>query len=307
VTSPAAGAEGAGQVTGDAVQPDGGSSAKGQGSGSQGAGQQGGQTNGHPAWDQYLKDIPAGLHAAVTPAFQKWDSDMNAKLSQVQQQYAPWQSVIDGGHTPETVSGALELAQAFQQDPVGVIGELVQWASQNGHDLSALGGEQGDSGQGEGELGPSEEDDALPDWAQEMKQSWQQQSELLDLLAQKTIADGEQAQQEAAVDELESQLTPLLQQAGINHQGEDADNDALDFVFAQLMNGATPEQAVQKWGAFRQAVVGQQASASAPKVLGAGGGLPTQQVDPNTPLSQKDRRALAVESAKRMMAGGAGG
>jgi len=109
------------------------------------------------------------------------------------------------------------------------------------------------------------------------------------------------------VDELESQLTPLLQQAGINHQGEDADNDALDFVFAQLMNGATPEQAVQKWGAFRQAVVGQQASASAPKVLGAGGGLPTQQVDPNTPLSQKDRRALAVESAKRMMAGGAGG
>lgn len=306
MTFPAAGAEGGGQVTGDGVQPGGGSSTGGQGdSGQQANGQ---KTGTNPAWAEYLKDIPAGLHGAVTPAFQKWDQAMNAKLSQVQQQYAPWQDIIGGGAQPEQVSGALELIQMLKQDPAAAIGELAQWAASMGTDLSGIGfGDQGGvGGQGDGEQqGLSDEDgEQLPDWAQQLISGSKDQQELLDLVAQKIIADGQAAEEEQAVDELEAQLTPLLTQAGIQFQGENADADALDVIFSAMSNGATPEQAVGRWTALQQRVRGQANSANAPRVLGSGGGLPTQQVDPNTPLSQKDRRALAVQRAREMMGQG---
>jgi len=241
------------------------------------------------------------LHGAVTPAFQQWDKDMSAKLSQVQQQYAPWQQIIDGGASPENVSGALELVQMIQSDPGQAIVELAQWAASQGVDLSGLGGDGGGGGQGDGEQGPSDEGgEELPDWAREIQQSQQQSAQLLDLLAQKTIADGEAAELETAVDQMQEQLEAALGPAGV----DPTDETAMDFIFAQLMNGADPKDAVSKWSAFQQAVTGRQASAGAPKVLGAGGGLPTQQVDLSQPLSKTDRKALAVQRARDLMAGG---
>jgi hypothetical protein len=295
VTSPASGAEGPAQVTGDAgVQPQGGSTAKGQGEAKQGANGQA----GHPAWAEYLKDIPAGLHSAVTPAFSKWDQDMTAKLNSVQQQYAPWQSLIDGGADPERVSGAVELLGMLEENPAEAVALLAQHFG-----LGQDGQQEGDGGQGDGELGPSELDgDEVPDWARELQQGYQQNSELLDLVAQKIVADGQAAEMESAVDDLEGQLLPLMEQAKVDRN----DEDAMDFIFAQLTNGKSPQEAVGRWSQFRTSLAGQQASAAAPQVLPAGGGLPTQQVDPTT-LSTKDRRALAVQRARQLMQEGSGG
>jgi hypothetical protein len=298
VTSPATGAEGAGQVTGGDVQQGSGSSAPGQGGTGQ-QGQQGGQ--GHPAYQQYLSNIPQSLHSAVIPAFQQWDKDMAAKLGQVQQQYAPFQSLLDGGKDPQRITAANQLLDMIEENPAAALSEL---ASHFGVDF---GGDEGDGGQGEGELGsPDEGAEDLPQWAQEMMQGHQQNSELLDLVAQKIVQDGQEAELQSAVDDLESQLSPLLQQAGIPFEGDQADTDALDFVFAQLTNGASPQDAVSKWTAFKAKLGGMQASQGAPQVLPGGGGLPTQQVDPKT-LSQKDRRALAVQRIRQLQGGGTGG
>lgn len=298
MTSPATGAEGAGQVNGSGVQPTGGSPTGGQGS----SGQQGG--TGHPAWQSYLEQIPAGLHSAVTPAFQKWDQDMSAKLNQVQQQYAPFQGLLDQGHSPENITGALDLVRMIQEDPQQAVMELAQWAG-----LDGFGGDEegDDGGQGDGELDPSDEDgEELPGWAQQLIDSTQDRDQMLDLLVQKVIQDGQEAELVAATDQLEETLTPLLDQAGIAHTGADADTDALDFIFGTMQTGATPEQAVGKWTALQAKLGGAAASQNAPRVLPAGGGLPTQQVDPKS-LSTKDRRALAVQRIKQLQSGSAGG
>jgi hypothetical protein len=141
-----------------------------------------------------------------------------------------------------------------------------------------------------------------PAGAKELQQQFQQNSELLDLVAQKIVQDGQAAEMESAVDDLEQQLVAAMESAKVDRN----DENALDYIFAQLTNGTDPQAAVQKWNTFRTGLGGQQASAAAPQVLAAGGGLPTQQVDPTT-LSTKDRRALAVARARQLMAEGPGG
>ena len=307
MTSPAAGAEGPGQVTGGDAQPAGGSSTASQGKADQqGKAKDGATGNGHPAWAEYLKDIPAGLHGAVTPAFSKWDADMSAKLSQVQQQYAPFQSLLDAGKDPQRITAASELLDMIEEDPQGALAQLAMHFQVPGFEYGD--GEEGDGGQGDGELGPSDQDgEELPSWAQGFQQQLQQSGEMLDLVAQWIVKNGQEAEQEAAVDQLESELTPLLDQAKIPYQGDQADDDALEFIFSQLANGKAPQEAVQRWTALQTKIGGQQASATAPQVLPAGGGLPTQQMDPTKPLSRNDRRAMAVQRAQQLMREGAGG
>lgn len=298
VTSPATGAEGAGQVTGGDVQPGSGSSATGQGGTATNGQQAGGQGAGHPAYQQYLAGIPQALHSSVIPAFQQWDKDMAEKLNQVQQQYAPFKELLDSGKDTQRVTAASQLLDMIEEDPEAAIAQLSQHFG--------IGGEEaaGDGGQGEGELGPSEVDgEELPPWAQQFMSRFEEHSQLVDLLAQKTVQDGQQAETEAAVAELEGQLTPLLEAAKIPFQGNEADTDALDYIFALMEGGADPQTAVSRWTALQGKLGGARAGAAAPQVLPAGGGLPTQQVDPKT-LSQKDRRALAVQRIQQLQSGG---
>ncbi len=78
------------------------------------------QSGGHPAWQEYLKDIPAAIHPVVQAAFQKWDANVQQRLQEVHTQYAPlkvYQPLADNKIPIQYVGQALQFATELEQDP----------------------------------------------------------------------------------------------------------------------------------------------------------------------------------------------
>lgn len=313
------GAQGAGsQPAGSGAQPTGGSSPAGQG---KTAGQQGGQQaaagqDDNALYAKYLNGIPSQIHPQMIAAFKDFDGNVTRQQQQVRSQYEPWQGLMDAGADPAQAQVGLDFLNWLQENPAEALPLIAQ---QLGVDFGGPAGEAGAAGelgaQDEGLAGDfgSEDPDGnnLPPQFQQFGQQLTQLSqdhretrELLNLLAQDRVQQHESQQMDEQVTQLETELTPLLQQAGIdpNDPGSEA---ALDLVFSAMERGQSPADAVARWTNLQQSVAGRQASAGQPQLLGAGGGMPTEQVDPAT-LSQKDRRALAVQSAMRHRAAAGG-
>lgn len=314
---PAAGGAEGGQVTGGqggTVQPGGGSSAAGQGGNAQGATKDSGKGSDNGLYAEYLEGIPAQLHGVVTQAFQKWDGKVTQQQQGVRSQYAPYQQFVDAGIAPERLQAGADLLDWLQEDPQAGLQLL---AGELGVDLGQLvgGGQQQQAAPGagfggagdEGQAGPGDpQGGEIPPWAAQWQTQLQEQQQLLQLLAQERVQELQGKQTEQELDQIEQ----VLRQAMSGAQIADDDTNAQDYILAQLSltDENTPvEQAVAdavgKWQQLTSSLGAQRAQAQAPQVLRAGGGLPTQQVDPAT-LSQTDRRKLAVERVRQLQQGG---
>jgi hypothetical protein len=330
VTSPATAAgaaAGTGAGTGgsgNGVQPGGGSSASGQGGGTQGGQQQdspaGGQqaagkgSEGSGLYDEYLQGIPAQLHGTVTEAFKKWDANVTKNQQGVRSQLAAYQPLIDSGADPQQLQVAHQFVEWLQEDPAEAMRQMMQTFELDPQEL--LGGQQqqpgamtpgqqqggtGDEGLTAGQGDP--QGGETPPWfTQFQEQTFGPIQEMVQLMAQAQVQDHQSKQSEQEIDQLEQ----LLTSKGVQLTEGDPQ---LGYVLGQLAladGDDTPleqvlDSALESWKGLQTTISGQTASANAPRVLSAGGGLPTQQVDP-TSLSQKDRRALAVQRATEMMA-----
>lgn len=333
MTSPAgpAGAASSGGGTGGqgtggqegAVQPD-GQRAGGQGGTSKGSQQQGTGTGGTPAsggqgpdnglYAEFLRDIPTQLHPTLIERLKANDARVTQQQQSVRSQYAAYQPLIDAGADPQQLAAAHEFVQYLgQNDPEAVLQEMAEaWGIDLGQLVGGAGGQQ-QAGQGgmadEGlSAGPGETPgaEAPPQWFTQFQQeTFGPIQEIVNLMAQAQVQQHQSQQSEQEI----TQLEQLLESKGIPLQDGDPQ---LGFVLGQLALGDdenTPTEqlidaALEQWNQFRSTIGGQAASAQAPRVMPAGGGgLPTQQIDPAS-LSQKDRRALAVQRAKQLMAGG---
>lgn len=89
------------------------------------------QETGNPAWNEYLENIPAGMHSLVTPAFQAWDRKVQERFQEIGQQWEPFKKFRDQNIDPEYLERAHSVAQQLQNDPVGVYASLHQFFQQS--------------------------------------------------------------------------------------------------------------------------------------------------------------------------------
>lgn len=76
--------------------------------------------SGHPAWQEYLADVPPALQPTVQAAFQKWDANVQQRLQEVHTQYAPlkvYQPLADNKIPLQYIGQALQFAQELENNP----------------------------------------------------------------------------------------------------------------------------------------------------------------------------------------------
>lgn len=225
------------------------------------------QENATP-WAQYLEPLPESVRPLVEPVFKQWDGDVTKRFqaySQDQAKYKPWDSVIEQYGDPQQAQAAFQLMQAINENPEQVYQALVQ----------EFGfGDQGGT-EPEDDLDDSDTPARDPEF-ETVKNMTEQMAEIM--LAQQ-MAD-QQAQEDRKLEEYMGQLTEKY---------GDYDNE---YVLAHMNLGYTGEQAVEKYQSMLNNRIA--AAPQAPRILGAGGGLPSQAVDP-AQLNSRDTKALVAQ------------
>lgn len=221
----------------------------------------------NPAWNEMLGTIPQELHSKVLPHLQKWDQGVQNRFQQVHSQYEPYKPFIDNNVTPSDIEFAMGLVNAINNDPRAVQEALNAWIEQEGiQDQQAQQGTPGEY---------YEQGQGTPDFTQHPE--YQRMQQMVESMADILMTREEEDEQSQADAELDEELTNLREQFG------DFDEP---FVLSKMMSGMSGEDAVKAWGETVNQILTQQRRPG-PKLLGAGGNLPSQQID----VKQMDRKA----------------
>lgn len=219
-------------------------------------------------WAQYLEPLPESVRPLVEPAFREWDAATTQRFQKYSQQLEPykaWDDTIEQFGDPQVAQQAFALMQALNDDPAKVYQAI---AENYGF---------GDQGNAEPEYPDENAPYVDPEFAS-VKQ-------MTEAMAQIMLAD-QQARDEANEDaELDEHLSTLTEAHGEFDQ---------EYVLGLMQIGYSGEQAVEKYlavmGQIQQRVTGP----PAPTILGSGGGLPSEAVDPAS-MSSKDTKALVAQ------------
>lgn len=231
-----------------------------------------------PPYAEYLEGLPESIVPQVEKAFKEWDSRTTQKFQEVHSQYEPlkpWKEFVDNNVDPEQAVQGLILLQRLQQDPQAVYEQIAQ----------AFG--LGQQGQQE----PLEQDSfGEPEDITKHPQFTQMQN-MTQAMAEYLVQQDTEQKQRAADAAVDAELNSLKQKFG------DFDER---FVVTQMLAGMSGEQAVQAFNQAVQSAAAKQRAGNAPKILGAGGGIPSSTVDVGK-MSKKDTLSLV----QQMLAQGA--
>lgn len=193
-------------------------------------------------WDLF-PDVPEAQRSLLEPHLK----GVQGHVTKLEQRYAPYKSLIDGGVKAEDLQGLIQLDEAFNRDPIGTWLMLAQNMQKEGTlsgdlDLETvkaiLNGETVE-GEDEGGEGGGEEEE-IPAWAQELINRMDAQERTASEKDQKAQAEQRQQQLDKTVEGMKSQLKEagyeedqiddeLLVGAIIAHKG-DADKALASLV-----------------------------------------------------------------------------
>lgn len=235
-------------------------------------GQQGNE--GHPAWQEYLNDLPQELHSQVTPVFEKWDKGVQERFQKVHSTYEPWKGVINSGVEPTVAQFGINLLSQLETNPKYVYDALGQYYN---------------FAQGEGEQGQENPQD------QEQNQPWRGEIDELrkqnQILASHALKRQEAERQAAADKALDQEFSGLKEKYG--------DYDEL-WVLSRMGDGRTSaEDAVKQYHEWLGKMV--EGHKPKPLIMGAGGGVLGQGTDVSK-MSEQQRRSAAVQMLQAMNA-----
>ena len=220
-------------------------------------------------WAKYLEGIPSSLHPVVEQNYRKWDSDVTQRFQKVHSEYEPlkgYTPFVEAGYDPQQVH---TLVEALNNDPRQIYDALVaQFADEWG-----LNGQTPEQGQ--------EDNEEFPEFdpkVQELKST-------VDLMADIMLEQHRKEQAALEDAQLDAYLGALREKHG----------DYDETIVLGLMNsGMSGEDAVARY----QAVLSNQNRPPAPRLLGSGGGIPTEQVKLDTPQARKQVIAQMLANAK---------
>jgi hypothetical protein len=85
-------------------------------------------SQGHPAWEPYLADVPEEFHGYVTKAFKAWDEAVvpKSKVQELEEQYNPYKEFLDNQIEVEELREAYGVRQALEENPEQFIRKAVE-------------------------------------------------------------------------------------------------------------------------------------------------------------------------------------
>jgi hypothetical protein len=257
----------------------------------------------NPLYAEYLGRVPEALRPTVEGVFKEWDGAVTQRFQKVHEDYAwakPLETLKDV--PPETLLGALQYAQAVNDDPVRVYEAMGQALRQAGLLEQQAQQPTNNSSQGQGSVLESMtaedfEDDprlkALYESWQSDRQKIQQQDEVLRQIASRFSTDDDTRARQEADREVQSELAAAKKKFLSTGLSENLWDE--EYVIAVAMNGVPIDKAgdrlVGKVQALRGAVG---TKAPATTVMPSGGGVPTSEID-FSKLSEKERIDLVTQ------------
>jgi hypothetical protein len=232
----------------------------------------------NPAWNEMLQSIPQEHHSQVIPHLQRWDKGVQDRFNQVHSQYEGYKPFVEQQISPDDLNFAMGLLNAVNSDPHAVKQALDSWIEQEGIEnpnAQQEPSQYGEQGQQNGQFDLTSHPE------------YQQLQQVVEEMAGILVNQREQEQQAQEDQALDDELNSLKQQHG------DFDEP---FVLSRMAAGASGEDAVQEYQQFVQQVLSGQRRPG-PKILGAGGSLPQNNIDVKK-LDDKERRGL-VENMLR--------
>lgn len=240
-----------------------------------GDGGQQGNEGGHPAWQEYLTELPQELHSQVTPVFEKWDKGVQERFQKVHSQYEPWKGVINSGVEPTVAQFGINLLSQLETNPKYVYDALGQYFEFNKEQQGL--GEQGQENQDQAQTEP---------WRGELDELRKQNQ----ILAAHALKRQEAERQAAADQALDQEFSGLKEKYG--------DYDEL-WVLSRMQGGVSAEDAVKQYHEWLNRTV--EGHKPKPLIMGAGGGVLGQNSDV-TKMSDQQRRNAALQMLQAMNA-----
>lgn len=232
----------------------------------------------NPAWNDLLGVVPSQLHSQVTPHLEKWDRNYQESIGKVHSQYEPYKPYLDNQIAPEQINYALQLVQAIESRPAEVIQALQQFAGLE--DTTQGQGQQNQTGQ----QGQVDDETEVPDFVNHPE--FQKINEMVNAMAQILVQQNMSQQQSQEDQQLAEELDQLHETHG------DFDEE---WVLTRALNNpeASLEDHVKAYHQFETSIV-EKVRKPGPRVMGAGGAAPDNQVDVNK-LDGAGRRSLIAQ------------
>lgn len=225
---------------------------------------------GEAPYANYLTELPDSVRPLVEPLFKQWDADVTKRFQSLHSTFEPlkpYEEIQQAGWTPEDIQGAIQLAAALNENPQAIYDALVE---------NYGFGKNSEQGQADPAGLPDEDEDYVDPRIAQLEQ---QQQVIADFILQQ-----ENAKQAAKED---AELAAYL-----NKLKEDFGDYDVDYVQTKMYSGMSGEDAVKQYqGLVAQAA---QSRPNPPVIMGAGGGLPSQTINP-AQMSDKDRKALITQ------------
>jgi hypothetical protein len=250
------------------------------------------QSQGHPAWQEVLNELPEDLRPLIRPKLEEWDKRTQGLVQGVHSQYDPYKKFVENNIDPQVLEQSLYMANALQKDPEAFVKRVIE-----NYGIEAFNAQQQEE----------EEDEDVSDWDGEDISKHPQFLALAQQLEQinSTLTEQQQKEQQTQAErEHEAYMESL--KAKYEDKGE---FDEL-YVSALMANGLEGDKAVEMYyDTISKAVAAatgqqqtQQDQQQPPVVMGgsgnAGSGLPDQKVSMGS-LSNGDVQDLVIEMLKK--------
>ena len=254
----------------------------------------------NPNWNGLLEVLPDSyLKGKVQPFLEEFDRNNNKRFEKVQQQFAPYQELVDNQIPYEDVRTAFMLRNEIQQNPQVIFEKLAQHL---GYDISKLSGNAGDpNSQGlPNQTDESELEDLDPRVRQAMQQTEllkRQQEAMLQMMTLDKQREVE-AQQQQQERQWYSETVQTLDKLGVPKEGDERNRFVQFALMEQQRTGARDVDFRSSWDAYR-AWRGPQANATAPDVTAGNGNFAAEKYD-FSKMSNDDVENLAIQKLRQL-------
>ncbi len=230
------------------------------------------QSQGHPAWQEILSQLPEDLHSLVKPKLEEWDKRSQDMVQGVHSQYDPYKKFVENKVDPAILEQSLFMANALQNDPEAFVRRVIE-----NYGIESFN-----------QVQQQEEEHEVPEWDGEDISAHPQFKALADQF--KSINDRlEKQDQESQAQREQREFDEYME--GLKEKNKDNGEFNELFVSALMANGLDGDEAVKQYydmvGSAVAAATGgqqqQQQTPAPPVVLGgsgnAGSGTPDAQVN----------------------------
>ena len=227
----------------------------------------------NPAWNEMLEVLPSSLHSLVTPHLQKWDQNYQQGINKVHSEYEPYKPFLEQKIPVDQLNYGLQLMQAIEERPQDVIAALQK----------AMGVEEPPKAN-EPNTDEQGQFDENADFLNHPEVKRMQ--EMVQTMAQLFVQQS-QTQQEVEEDQkLSAELDQLHASKG------DFDEEWV-LTKAAIYPDQPLEKFVDAYLEFEKGIIQKQRQPG-PRVIGAGGGAPNNQVDMKK-LDDSGRRQIVAQ------------